>query len=166
MHDRLLRLDRLVRRLARCGRGNAAAEFATTVPVFVLLAFAALDYGGAYVEGVRLTGAARAGVQQVLYDPVAWNDTARVERAALEEYVGHALTDAQLASVPVTAAATSFCACTGGATLTCSDSCPDGSDPGRFMRVSLSRGVPLLMPYPWTQTDTVAVDGAAVARVR
>jgi hypothetical protein len=166
MQESLVRVDRIVRLLARCRRGNVAVEFATTLPVVVLFAFGAIDYGGAYVEGLRLTGAARAGVQQVLYDPVSWNDTERVERAALEEYVGHPLTDEEVSSLPVSAAADSFCACTAGVALDCSVTCPDGSSPGRFMRVNLSRGRPLLLSYPWSDTDSVNLAGEAVARVR
>ena len=81
-------LLRVTRRLGTCRQGNAAVEFGLTMPLLVLLAFGAFDYGSAYVEGVRLNGAARAGAQQSMYNSNTWEDTDQAEQAALEEYVG------------------------------------------------------------------------------
>jgi hypothetical protein len=136
------------------------------MPLLVLLAFGAYDYGSAYVEGVRLNGAARAGAQQSLYDSNTWEDTDQAEQAALEEYVGHALTPEEVAVMSVSATAEAFCACTAGVTLACTDTCPGGAAPGQFVRVSMTRAVPLTLPYPWADSDEVAVDGEAVVRVR
>jgi hypothetical protein len=158
-------LSGVARRIYACRRGNTAVEFGLTMPILVLLAFGAYDYGSAYVESVRLNGAARAGAQQALYDPINWDDVALAEQSALEQYVGHALTPEQMTALPVSAAATAFCACTAGVTLACSATCPDGSAPGQFMRVSLTLAVPLTLPYPWADDDQVSVDGEAVVRV-
>lgn len=147
-------------------RGNSAVEFAIAAPVVILLAFGAFDYGSAYVESLRLNGAARAGAQEALYDPLNWEDTARLEQAALEEYVGHGLTSGEIEALPVSAAATSFCACTAGAVLACSDSCPGGDAPGRFVRVTLNRGLALTLPYPWSDGSQISVQGNTVMRVR
>lgn len=155
----------LIQRLVACRRGNSAVEFGLTAPLLVLLAFGAYDYGSAYVEGVRLNGAARAGAQQSLYDPSSWSDTDGAEQLALEEYVGHALTADEVAAMTVSATADAFCACTAGVTLACTATCPDGSSPGRFIRVSMTRAVPLTLPYPWADGDQVMVDGQAVVRV-
>ncbi len=162
----LFRSRDVVRRLAACHKGNTAVEFALTVPILVLLAFGAFDYGSAYVEGVRLNGAARAGTQQALYDVQDWQNTGEMEQAALEEYVGHTLTSQEIAAMSVSATAQAFCACTAGVTLVCTETCPGGAAPGQFVRVSMSRSVPLTLPYPWADSDTVAVDGEAVVRVR
>ena len=156
----------LVRRVAACDRGNTAVEFSLTAPLLVLLAFGAYDYGSAYVEGVRLNGAARAGTQQALYNSQEWQNTDQMEQAALEEYVGHALTPAEIAVMSVSATAEAFCACTAGVTLACTDTCSGGDTPGQFVRVSMSRTVPLTLPYPWADNDQVTVDGQAVVRVR
>lgn len=156
----------MARRLGACPKGNTAVEFGLTMPLLVLLAFGAIDYGSAYVEGVRLNGAARAGAQQALYNSQQWQDTGQMEQVALEEYVGHALTPEEVAAMSVSATAEAFCACTAGATLVCTGTCPGGDAPGQFVRVSMSRGVPLTLPYPWTDDDEVTVDGQAVVRVR
>jgi hypothetical protein len=39
------------------------------------------------------------------------------------------------------------------------------SSPGQFVRVSMTRMMPLTIPYPWAD-DEVTVDGQAVVRVR
>jgi Flp pilus assembly protein TadG len=163
---RLSRFPEAARRLGACRNGNSAVEVGLTLPILVLLGFGAFDYGSAYVESVRLNGAARAGAQQSLYDSNAWESTDQAEQAALEEYVGHALTPVEIAAMSVSATASAFCACTAGVTLACSATCPDGSSPGQFVSVNMTRAVPLTLPYPWTESDEVTVDGQAVVRVR
>lgn len=161
--------DRSARRggeLRRCRRGSAAAEFGLTVPLLVLLGFGAYDYGGALVEGVRLTGAARAGAQQGIYGSAGWDDTAAAEQAALEEYVGHALTESEIAALDVAATADTFCGCSDGTTLSCTDTCAGGVAPGRFVRVTLDTAVPLILPYPWSADGEFAITRAAIVRAR
>ena len=156
----------VVCRVAARDEGSTAVEFGLTVPLLVLLAFGAYDYGSAYVEGVRLNGAARAGTQPALYNAQDWQNTDQMEQAALEEYAGHVLTPEEVAAMSVSATAEAFCACTAGVTLVCTDTCPGGDAPGQFVRVSMSRSVPLTLPYPWADNDQVTVDGEAVVRVR
>ena len=165
----LIRFSRcrdVARRVLTCRQGSTAVEFALTVPLLVLLAFGAYDYGSAYVEAVRLNGAARAGTQPALYNAQDWQNTDQMEQAALEEYVGHVLTPEEVAVMSVSATAAAFCACTAGVTLACTATCPGGAAPGQFVRVSMSRAVPLTLPYPWAENDQVTVDGEAVVRVR
>ena len=166
MPIRSSRLRHVVRRAAGCPEGNTAIEFSLTAPILILLAFGAFDYGSAYVEGVRLNGAARAGAQQALYNSQEWQNTDLMEQAALEEYAGHALTPEEIAVMSVTATAEAFCACTAGATLACTDTCPGGEAPGQFVSVTLNNATPLTLPYPWADGETVEVDGQAVVRVR
>lgn len=166
MLDQLIRIHDLVRGLGNAREGNSAVEFALAAPILITLAFGAFDYGRAYVEEVRMNGAAHAGAQYALYEPDNWSDSDTMERTALEEYVGYPLTDDQMAALPVSAAASNFCACTSGATLACSDTCSGGDSPGRFVRVTLNGAVPLTLPYPWSPDGQAAVDGNAVVRVR
>ena len=155
-----------VRGVTACGKGNIAVEFGMAAPILVLLAFGAFDYGSAYVEKVRLNGAARAGAQQALYNSQDWQNTSQMEQVALEEYVGHALTPTEIAAMSVSATANAFCACTAGVTLACTATCPGGESPGQFVSVTLNNATPLTLPYPWANGDTVPVDGQAVVRVR
>ena len=163
---RCLSLLDLARRLGACREGNTAVEFGLTMPLLVLLGFGAFDYGSAYVDSVRLNGAARAGAQQALYNTQNWQNTDQMEQAALEEYVGHALTPDEIAAMSVSATANAFCACTAGVTLACTDTCPGGESPGQFVSVTLNNATPLTLPYPWAEGDTVPVGGQAVVRVR
>ena len=163
---RLSQFRNVVRRVVACPEASTAAEFSLTMPVLMLLAFGTFDYGSAYVESVRLNGASRAGTQQALYNSQAWQNTDQMEQAALEEYVGHALTPEEVAVMSVSATAEAFCACTAGVTLACTGTCPGGDAPGQFVRVSMSRAVPLTLPYPWADDDEVTVGGQAVVRVR
>jgi Flp pilus assembly protein TadG len=163
---RCLSLLDVARRLGACREGNTAIEFGLTMPLLVLLGFGAFDYGSAYVDSVRLNGAARAGAQQALYNAQNWQNTDQMEQAALEEYVGHVLTPAEIALMSVSATADAFCACTAGVTLACSDTCPGGESPGQFVSVTLNNATPLTLPYPWAEGDTVPVGGQAVVRVR
>jgi Flp pilus assembly protein TadG len=166
MWNRLARSIRLGGQLRGCSAGTAAAEFGLTLPFLVLLAFGAYDYGGAFVEGVRLTGAARAGAQQAIYGAPDWDDTAIAEQAALEEYVGHALTESEILAMEVSAVADTFCGCSDGTTVSCSDSCPGGSAPSRFVRVTLSNAVPLVLHYPWTADGELQLSREAIVRGR
>jgi len=160
------RLWLLARAIRGDSRANAAVEFALAAPILIALGFGAFDYGSAYVEGVRLSGAARAGAQQALYDVRNWQDEDLIERSALEEYAGRPLTQSEMSTMSVSASSLAFCACQAGADLDCSAICPDGSSPGRFVRVSLSRSVPLTLPYPWENSGSTPVAGEAVVRVR
>lgn len=166
MTESPVRLWRLARAIREDSRANAAIEFALAAPILIALGFGAFDYGSAYVEGVRLSGAARAGAQQALYDVRNWQDDALIEQTALEEYAGHPLTQTQMSTMSVSANSLAFCACQAGTDLDCSATCPDGSSPGRFVRVSLSRSVPLTLPYPWESSHSRPVAGEAVVRVR
>jgi hypothetical protein len=166
MLESFARVLRLGRRLRACCDASAAVELGLSVPFVVVVVFGAYDYGSAYVEGVRLTGAARAGAQQSLYDPADWDNTELAEQAALEEYVGHALTQSEIDALPVSAAASTFCGCADGTTLECTATCPGGDQAGRFLRVRLSRSVPLTLPYPWSPDGQFDVDRQAVVRSR
>lgn len=162
----LQRLRHGIGRLTARSDGAAAVELALTAPILVLLTFGALDYGGAYVEGVRLNGAAHAGAELALYDTSDWENTDAFEQTALEEYLGRSLTGDERATLPVTAASTTFCGCNDGQTVDCTLTCPGGTSANQFVRLTLSRDVALMLPYPWTDTDTVEVVGEAVVRVR
>jgi Flp pilus assembly protein TadG len=167
MTTALARLARTARSLLRNRSGNAAVEFAFAAPILITFGFGAFDYGRAYVESVRLSGAAREGAQQALYQPADWQDDQLIEQAALEGYVGHTLTPDQMSTVPVSATSQAFYACENGAEVADgSVPCPDGSLPGQYVRVGLTGSVSLTLPYPWSSTGSTAVAGSAVVRVR
>jgi hypothetical protein len=166
MQNWLTRTIRLGRELYACRVGIASVELSLSAGFMVLVAFGAYDYGSAYVEGIRLTSAARAGAQQALYYPTPRDDISVAPQAALEEYVGHAVTEGEVQALSVSATADTFCGCSDGATLSCSGTCPGGDSPGQFMRVTLSTAVPLTLPYPWSADGKLDLAREAVVRAR
>lgn len=154
-----------LRRIAKDRGGNTLVEFALAAPVVVLMVVGAYDHGGAYVESLRLTGAARAGAQEALYDPNDWQNADRLRRAALEDHAGHALSDAQMSSYPVSATANMFCACADGSTVACSTQC-SGTAPHRLVRMTLSTSHDVILPYPWAGGGSLDLSQNAVVRVR
>jgi Flp pilus assembly protein TadG len=167
MDTRLAKLARTARILLRSRSGSSAVELALAAPILISFTFGAFDYGRAYIERVRLSGAAREGAQQAVYQPANWQNDQLIEQAALEEYVGHTLTSGQMSQMSVSATSRAFYACENGAEVADgSVPCPDGSLPGQYVQVGLSRSVPLTLPYPWSSNGTTAVVGSAVVRVR
>lgn len=159
------RIFRRFRGLAANDRGNVLVEFGLAAPVVLLLVVGAYDHGSAYVESLKMTGAARAGAQEALYEPNDWQNAARLERAALEDHAGHPLTDAQIAAYPVTAAAITFCACADGSTVGCSTQC-SGAAPNRLVRMTLSTTHDVILTYPWASGGSFDLQQEAVVRVR
>ncbi|NBB82399.1 MAG: hypothetical protein GVY28_03245 [Alphaproteobacteria bacterium] len=155
-----------VRRLIAHRRGSMAVEAALVVPVMATLLIGGVDFGTAYVEGVRLSGAARAGTQPALYDPQSWQNGTAMELTALSEYTGTAVSGDTRVALPVSAAARSFCACQGDAELQCTSTCADGSTPGRFVAVTVSRDHGLIMDWPFVRGKTVTIARQSVVRVR
>jgi Flp pilus assembly protein TadG len=151
--------------LARSDEGNALVEFGLTLPVILALVVGAYDYGSAYVENLRLVGAARAGAQEAMFEPTDWQNTGRMERAALEDHAGYALTDAQIASYPVTASANPYCACPDGTVVGCSTLC-SGVAPYRMVELTLSTNHNVVLPYPWVTSGSIGLSQDATVRVR
>lgn len=146
-------------------RGNTLVEFAFAGPVIILLVVGAYDHGSAYMESLRLTGAARAGAQEALFDPNDWQNADRLRRAALEDHAGYALSDAQMSAYPVAAAANTFCACPDGSTVGCSTLC-SGAAPQRLVRMTLTTTHDVILPYPWASGGSFGLSQDAVVRVR
>ncbi len=135
MTTRLAKLARTARSVLRSRSGSSAVELALAAPILISFTFGGFDYGRAYIEGVRLSGAAREGAQQAMYQPANWQNDQLIEQAALEEYVGHTLTPGQMSQLSVSATSRAFYACESGAEVADgSVPCPDGSLPGGMSR--------------------------------
>ena len=161
----LRRIASRINRAAGCDSGNALVEFGIAAPVVILLVVGAYDHGSAYMESLRLTGAARAGAQEALFEPKDWQNQTRLRRAALEDHAGHALSDSEMSAYPVAAAATPFCACADGSAVACSALC-SGAAPERLVRMTLSTSHGLILPYPWATGRSLDLQQDAVVRVR
>jgi Flp pilus assembly protein TadG len=131
---------RLARRVAGEAAGNLSIEFAFIVPVLMLLAVGALEAGRLYMEHLRMTGAARAGLQYGLQDPGAAADIAGILRAARA--------GAGEAGTAYAVEARKFCACPSGSEADCATSCPADEDMRTYVEVTVAGEVELLFAYP------------------
>lgn len=145
------------RRLWRCRRGNVAVEFAFLAPLLVIMALGAFDFGRFGLGLLRVSSAARAGVQYGTLDHSTANDIANMIQSARDDAVdpGDALT----------VTARQFYRCPSGLETTSSDPCPDGAYPPLYVEVTVADTLDLLFAYPGVP-GTVALAAASRMRVR
>lgn len=155
------------RRLTRFGRGDdggALVEFAFAVPVLLLLAIGAFDFGMAFQQKHRLASAAQAGaqiaVQERSLSEVSVNDIIARVRAEAND-TGNALT----------VTPTYFCVCPeGGADFAC-DTEPSpcvltaGRLPSKYVRVDVRHSFNLIFDYPGVE-QSVPLQATSTMRVR
>ncbi|MBI5163714.1 MAG: pilus assembly protein [Magnetospirillum sp.] len=124
-------------RLVRCRRGVTAVEFALATPFLLALCLGTVDLSLAAGEHMRLTSAARAGVQYAYANP---DDLAGVSNAVTLD-----APDLAAASVAVS----TFSGCADGSTLPAgTTTCGDGSTPRSYVSVTVSETYPFLVPFP------------------
>lgn len=167
---------RIARRVCHCrslaadSRGVALVELAAALPVLLLLGIGVYDVGTLLLEGIRLESAAKAGVQPVLYDPASIGNVAAakvsMKQAAIEEWVGHSVPPEEIDTLPIVVTPSAYCACVGGAEITCTDTCAGGGAPGRYVAISTTRTVTLNVPKLWTDQGAFSLTRATTARVQ
>ena len=128
----------------RCSRGAAVIEFALLVPVLLLMAIGAIDFGTFIYQKMQMQSAARAGAQYAVQSSATTSDTAGIANAV------------QIASeldfTGVTITTTQFCACSDGVEFavntsgSCTGNCALGENPGRYVRVNVTGDFAPLFP--------------------
>lgn len=98
-------------------RGSALVEFALLVSLLLLMLFAVIDMSRMFHTCSIVAGAAEAGVRYGLLSTSNNSDLTGMQNAALS--------DANIAAA--TAAASSFCTCSDGSSVSCSGTCASGS---------------------------------------
>ena len=110
----------------RSRRGVAAVELALFAPILLLFLVAVVDFGLWIREQMKMTSAARAGVQFVLQDPVS--NAGNI--AAIQLAAGNA---SGLDVNAITVTPREFCECPNGTTLAvCTADCPGFPTPQRL----------------------------------
>lgn len=142
----------LMRRLWRCPRGNVAVEFGFLVPLLVIMALGAFDFGRYGLGLLRVSSAARAGVQYGTLDHSTANDIANMIQSARDD----AVDPANALSV----AARQFCRCPSGAEVACSPPCPDGAAPPLYVEVTVADTLDLLFAYPGVPSPVTLAAGS------
>ena len=122
--------------LARSRAGVTAVEFALYCPVFLIVIGGLVDYGMAIFDKMELVGAVRSGAQLALADS---SDTTAIRQAVVDA----SGIDISLSNVTTT----TFCECADTSTITCGDTCGDGSVNHYLMTVTATYTyAPMLLP--------------------
>jgi Flp pilus assembly protein TadG len=121
-------------------RGVAAIELAIIAPILAVMIVGTVDLGlGIYCK-MRVQNAAQAGA----------------EYAALNGFNSNGISDAVLSATTspglvASPAPSQFCGCATNAGITtaaCGSTCPGGSAPGSYAKVSAQNSYTTLLPYP------------------
>lgn len=145
-------LDRLRPR----SRGQALVEFALILPIFLLLALAAIDLGRVFYSQITVTNAARAGAMTAAADPSSWIDgapcsaTNKVMCSAIKEAVGSFVTVGA-----------------GDVTRSCTGGCATGADPANTVTISVTGRFTLATPLlaMFTGGTTINLRSDAIADI-
>lgn len=138
-------------------RGNITIEFGFLIPILVMMAIGAYDFGRLGHEKIVMTSAARAGAQYGIQDFSTAGD--------LNGMIQAARNDANDLNNNLDIAVRQFCTCNDGSENSCSLPCGDGSFPMMSVDVTVQNNVDLLFPYPGI-TSPRQVATQAVMRVR
>jgi Flp pilus assembly protein TadG len=117
-------------RIANSLRGSAAIEFAIISPVLLIMLAGLVEIGFATREAMQVQDAAEAGAGYAI--KYGWDS------AAISASVVNATGASGVTASP---APVQFCGCPSAAGITtalCTATCPDGSAPGSYVRVSAS----------------------------
>ena len=133
----------LFRSFVRCLRASVAVELALLTPVLMLMLVGVIDFGGAVNERMKLTSAARAGVQFANQSAANADDTAGILQAVQNA--------GGLDTANITIETTQFCACGDGSAATCGDTCAGGGAAGTYVSILVKEQYTTIFPgliYP------------------
>ncbi len=143
-------LDRLRPR----NRGQALVEFALILPIFLLLALAAIDLGRVFYSQITVTNAARAGAMTAAANPSSWIGGApcsaanKVMCSAIKEAVGSFVTVSPADVM-----------------RTCTGACATGASPANTVTISVvgrfALATPLLAMFTGGTTINLRSDAIA-----
>ena len=159
-----------LRRLLRCGRGNAAVEFGLSAPVLLVVLVPLADLGIAFSTQHQLEEAVQAGAQYAASHP--WNRNSPAD-------IGSAVTGAtSLSGISLSPAPHQICGCPSGAggngvvngssgiaTANCGGTCSTGETAGYYVIVSAQLPYTPIVPYSlFGSSTTLAAE--AMIRIR
>lgn len=149
-------LPSILARLRPRNRGQALVEFALILPIFLLLALAAVDLGRVFYSQITVTNAARAGAMTAAADPTSWIDGApcsaanKVMCSAIKEAVGSFVTVG-----------------TADVTRTCTGGCATGAIPANTVTITVTGQFTLATPLlaMFTGGTTINLRSDAIADI-
>jgi Flp pilus assembly protein TadG len=153
-------MKRKLRSLWRADAGAATVEMALVAPILILLMMGIIEVGRYADYTIKVTNAARAGVQYGAQNLATASNTAGIRAAAL----GDAQSVAGLTATPQT-----FCTCAdGSADANCVvATCPATNPRLVYVRVDTAGTISSLFNYTGLPTSfrTLTVSGLAIMRV-
>jgi Flp pilus assembly protein TadG len=149
----------MLRSFIRNQKGNSLVEFAVTMPLAMVLCFAAGDFGRMFTEAAILAGAVNAGAIYGYRNVNYSADDPAIQSAILTD-------SAQLSGV--TADSDQLCDCPNapGVWISCNDTmCTDYGKPRVYLRASATKPFATLGLYPDIPSQ-VTISTAAYMRVQ
>ncbi|MEP6508002.1 MAG: TadE/TadG family type IV pilus assembly protein [Gemmatimonadales bacterium] len=142
--------------LRRTEDGAALVELAVALPVLLLLAIGAAEFGRVYHTAVTVANAARAGAHYGSQRTTFAVDAPGMEQASRNEA-------ADIGTIRTKASY--FCRCSNGTIPVCTASCSGYGVPQVFVKDSVEKIFPLILRYPGIP-DSFTVRHVAVFRVQ
>lgn len=123
-------------------RGNAATEFALTLPVLVFMALGAMDFGMAYSTQTGYESAVRAGFEY------AFSNSSDLTGIAKRVTANIADTGSLDSGYP---SAVEECECADGTVKSCtgSNTCSDGTSPNHYVKITVQGSYKVLFDWPF-----------------
>lgn len=109
-----------------CEKGTSAIEFGLLAPILLIMLLGLIDFGFAWIKKMELSSAARAGAQYALLEGY--------DSTTVQSVVTNAtnLTDITFDTL------TTYCQCEDGTSVTCGDTCTDGSSNRKWVTITIS----------------------------
>jgi Flp pilus assembly protein TadG len=120
--------------------GTAAIEFGLGAPVLLILLMGLVEVGFGVYQAMQVQNAVEAGA--VYASKNGWN------QAGISAAVVNATGVSGLSAKP---APSQFCGCpqaTGVVAIACASTCPGGTAPGQYVRISAQLAHETILPYP------------------
>jgi Flp pilus assembly protein TadG len=137
--------------------GSSLVELALVFPIFILLLAGAAEFGRLAYDAIEVSNAAYAGAIYGAQSHATAVDTTNIELAATNDAAD---------VTGVSATAVTFCTCSSGTTITCSNtaSCNSPDRVLEFVQVNTIATVNPLFHYPGIAT-TFTLHGQSILRV-
>ena len=154
--------------LARDRRGVSAVEFGLAAPVLLAGLSPVIDLGLAFSQQIRVNQAVEAGAQYASSNPYAGSSWSSGVSSAISNAIASPTITPSVGSETCGCPnSTSTAIVTGsyGSPPSCSGSCPDGSNPGYYVTISVQATYTSVMPYS-ILGSTATLSSTAIVRVQ
>lgn len=139
--DKRARGTGLWQRLCRDQSGVVSVELAITAIFLAIVSLGTYDFSRYGMESLRVSQAARAGLQYALQDPTNASNASAIEQAVRND----ASDTANQLSISVGAP---FCGCPGQVSASCGSTCSDGGYALQYVQLTVQSSIDMAFSYP------------------